>query len=141
MNTKEKSLWNWLSKDFGKQANLDWQRVENGCKGGTPDVELCDHNTVSWIELKVADTRAGGLWKVSFRPLQTPWQKRRWNKGGNVFTLIRAGRKHYLIRGCDVAQIEDEAVSCGILEQLSLVPPNAKPQHILDACKTARTEA
>ena len=142
MNSRETSLWSWFSKDFKKTKNLDWQRVENGAKGGTPDAEICDEGIVTWIELKVAEPRkTEGNWTTKFRPLQVPWLKRRWNKGGRCYVLIRAGSSHFLVRGCDAGETEGTH-SYSDLRKLSIVnPETATPKDILDACKAPRIEA
>lgn len=137
MNTKEKSLWGWFSKNFGKVSDFDWQRVENGCGSGTPDVEICFRSVTSWIELKVAEPRkTRGMWFVRFRPLQVPWLKRRWAKGGRAFVLIRAGDQHYLIPG-NRAELVSGSVDENTLFKLSIVHPDAMPYQILEACNRA----
>lgn len=134
VNTAENNLWGWLYKYFRTMDQLDWQRVENGVGGGTPDVEVCFRGIGFWIELKVAEARKrGNTCNVSYRPLQLPWLKRRTKKGGRAFVLIQYRDKRYLVPG-NKAALTEGTVQVALLEELSITDPDCGVGDILRAC-------
>lgn len=132
---KEKVLWQWLRRGVRGTDGLDMERVENSVANGTPDVDGCLNGAAFKIELKRVPFRINGNVKTTFQPMQIPWITKRWKAGGNVWVLLAFGEGHtvrrYLIRGCDVAILED----CNIseLDEISVVAHNATPLEVIHA--------
>lgn len=77
---------------------LDAMAVENSVQPGTPDVEFIG----GWIELKSVDrpVREGTVVQVPhFTPLQRLWLKRRCDRGGKAWLLLRIGTDWLLFDG------------------------------------------
>lgn len=88
---------------------LDAMAVENMVQPGTPDVEFIG----GWVELKSADR-----WPVRektplrvphFNALQRLWLRRRWERGGAAWLLLRVKRDWLLLDGDVAARIVGEA--------------------------------
>jgi hypothetical protein len=79
--------------------HLDAMAVENAVQPGTPDVEFIG----GWIELKSVDSkpkREDTVVRVDhFTPLQRLWLKKRRERGGRAWLLLRVGREWLLIDG------------------------------------------
>lgn len=97
---------------MGKESNLyarvqkglpmfHWQRFEDSCSTGIPDLNGCDDGVEVWIEAKVADAKG----RVDVRPAQIAWLTRRWAAGGLAWLLVERDDALRLYRGCDAADV------------------------------------
>lgn len=108
---RESALWTWLSrarKLVKVLRDLHITRIENLAGVGHPDVEGCYLGSQFWIELKVAPRPKRPSTPLRFQePLkqsQAEWMWNRWDAGGKVALLVRAGNDDtedslYLIPG------------------------------------------
>ncbi len=140
MNGSEKSLWDWLLRDWKKVARtvLQCTRVENSTASGMPDVEGCYTQVQFWIELKVADRPANSTTNIDvkhLRPKQAEWLHNRWLAGGNAWILIRIVSSLYLIPGKYARQVK-AGMTEAELNKISVCHPDASQQRILNLVTT-----
>lgn len=82
-----------------KAAGMDAFAVENPCLPGTPDVNYVE----GWIELKQLDSwparKDTPVVVEHFTTVQRIWLKRRCDKGGAAFVLLKVGLEWLLFWG------------------------------------------
>lgn len=104
----EATFWAAVRKGLSAFPRTDLERVENGCKSDTPDVNYCIDGREGWIELKhvrEAPKRAATVVKVDhYTPGQRLWAIRRASCGGLVWLLIRIGDETFLLNGAMAAR-------------------------------------
>ena len=109
----EKNLWARAYRALRRRRGLHITRIENSADTGTPDVEGCyqapgwNKGEQFWWELKVGEITKKGTVKVSFRPKQIPWLKKRWKAGGWAYAIIKIEDRIYCIAGCDLGIFQE----------------------------------
>lgn len=79
----ESQLWSTLNDQVQAAGvfapTLDWERIENSCGAGHPDVAGVYRGNAFWIELKTEalPKRESTTLKTKFEPGQIPWMKAR----------------------------------------------------------------
>lgn len=131
----EKNLWASAYKALRYLVKLHITRIENAVGSGTPDVEGCFNGVQFWWELKVGSVDKKGNVKVSFRPTQIPWLKRRCLVGGKAFAIIKIGREKFCLPGPSLSMFQGEDnVSLDQMRDASICAGNASWVDILAAC-------
>jgi len=109
--TTEATFWQLLKRNT---PLVDWQRMETGVVGkGVPDLNgrhpHTDIGLEVWVELKHISGN-----KVTLRPEQVGWHKRRWKSGSITRILVRQQKngprtgkidRIYLWPGCDADKV------------------------------------
>lgn len=137
--TKETALWGWLKSSLPRVSlPHDVQRIEDTTKSGTPDVEGCIGGGCFWAELKVAyEQPTLGTVRVKTTVHQVYRALRRTRAGGRSWYLIRVGTgksmRHFLVPGSYAEELLDKPISLERLTSVSVVPPDARPEAILEA--------
>jgi len=81
MNKLESAFWRMISRGT-KKLGVGWERIENGCGLGTPDLQGCYDGRDIWVELKVEKNG-----KVNVSPEQVLFMKRREAHGGKAWIV------------------------------------------------------
>lgn len=139
---RESKLWSWLKlggREFRERLHLS--RVENAAGSGMADVEGCLDGVQFWIELKCEARPASPGTKVRprFQPSQGPWHRRRRRSGGRTFVLLQVGTggsaRRYMLPG-ELIPAMQQGMTEERLEELSVVPPVALHEEVLQAAAT-----
>jgi len=97
----EKALVQWLKQKL-KKRGLQWQRIEDGCSLGIPDINFCYEGMDTWIEAKCLQEwpkREKTGVRVTLRPEQVLWLEDRVNAGGRAFVCVQVARDVMLFPG------------------------------------------
>lgn len=81
MKSSEANFWGMISRGT-KKLGVGWERIENSCGLGTPDLQGCYDGKDIWVELKVE--KRG---RVLVSPEQVLFMKRREAHGGRAWIV------------------------------------------------------
>jgi len=103
MSRRESDLWSEMYRALSHLPLHHFQRIENSCSEGVPDVEFCINGVSGWIELKRlhrGPVRPDTVLKVDhFSGGQRAWLMRRATCRGRCFVLLRVDQETFLFSG------------------------------------------
>ncbi len=128
MRPEEKLRKDWEKYVFPKIPDFCFDRVENSCSNGMPDIAYTIKNVHGWLELKVKDikrdTTSLSLPNTSFTPNQRDWMAEHSKGGASVLLLLRTSFYDLLLNSKIALNLENYTLRTLELENCIKLPLN-----------------
>ncbi len=126
--SSEKALWSWLKRHLEDKLGGKFERVENRCVEGMPDLHYVIDGVTGWIELKEEEypSRASTNVHVGLSLFQRAWMMRHQLHGGLVFLLVRIEGECFLFDALTAAN-KIGNVTRKKFESLALLKTSRRP--------------
>lgn len=100
MRPEDKLRNDWAKYVFSRIAPFEWNRVENSCSNGMPDITYTLKATHGWLELKAKEVKreTTALVVPKFTATQRAWMASRSRFNAPVLLLFRAGKYDLLMK-------------------------------------------
>jgi hypothetical protein len=116
-------------------SSIHWQRIEDACQAGIPDINFCWQGIEFWVEAKQAEEsdipkRNTTLFKLGLQPEQALWLENRRCAGGRAYVLAKVGNR-WLLFNSHFRQLRDGMMWSTMLTTSINWTGKFVPEHIL----------